>query len=330
MKVRRERPDRTTAITGRATACVLAAVSVLSQAVAPAAPCLAAIVLAWPGLASAWGPLGHQAVGAVAQERLSPRARAQVDALLVGDLGADGAPSGRTTLAQVASWADEIRGSEADHPRWHFDNAPVCSDPGGQACPNDDCASRRVASQLALLADPGQPQRTRNEALKWVVHLVGDMHQPLHAADYAQGATHVAVELEGHSDKHALTLHGAWDVRLVDAALRAGHERAPPPQALRMLLKKAAGFDPARLRAAPQRWVQESNALARTVALDYPGFACGANGGGTDGAAAATPAPTQPVVLSRAYQQRAMRVIDERLALAGARLAQVLNDALDR
>jgi len=295
-----------------------------------AASVVCVLGLAWPALAAAWGPLGHQAVAAVAQERLTPRARAQVDALLAGDLSADGTPSGRTTLAQVASWADEIRGSDADHPRWHFDNAPVCAGTGADACPNDECASRRIVSQLALLADPNQALRARNEALKWVVHLAGDMHQPLHAADYAQGATRVPVELEGHPDKHALTLHGAWDVRLVNAALQAGHERTPPPKALRMLLKKAAGVDQARLREPPARWLEESNRLARTVALDYPGFACVPNGGDTDAAAAATPPTTQPVVLSREYQRRAIRVIDERLALAGARLAQVLNDALDR
>jgi hypothetical protein len=323
MKLRGQRPDRSIAVMVRLIARAATAANVVTVAAR-------LLLLGWPALATAWGPLGHQAVGAVAQERLTPRARAQVDALLAGDLSADGTASGRTTLAQVASWADEIRGSDADHPRWHFDNAPVCADPRAEACPNDDCASRRIVSELALLADPSQPQRARNEALKWVVHLAGDMHQPLHAADYAQGATRVPVELEGHPDKHALTLHGAWDVRLVSAALQAGHDRVPPPRALRRLLKKAASFDPARLREPPARWLEESNRLARTVALDYPGFACVPDGAGTGGAAAAAPAPDRPVVLSRDYQRRAIRVIDERLALAGARLAQVLNDALDR
>lgn len=295
---------------------------------------IAAALLLWPPLAPAWGPLGHQAVGAVADARLSPRAREQVAALLAGDLDADGDPSGRTTLSQVSTWADEIRGSTADHPRWHFDDEPVCGQApqegsAGDWCGGGDCASRRVRQQLAVLADPKQPLRARNEALKWVVHLVGDMHQPLHAADYAQGATRVPVELvtrkagsgkgAGYRSPRALTLHGAWDVRLVSFALHAakGSGGVPSP-ALERLLKRADRFTPALVQAPPEAWLKESNELARHVALDYPGFACGE----------APPPPDHPVQLSTEYQRRAEAVVFERLALAGARLAQVLNDAL--
>jgi hypothetical protein len=283
---------------------------------------IAAALLLWPPLAPAWGPLGHQAVGAVAAERLTPRAREQVAALLAADLDADGEPSGRTTLAQVSTWADEIRGSEADRPRWHFDDAPVCGGAQGDGrwCAGGECASRRVQQQLSVLADPRQAPRARNEALKWVVHLVADMHQPLHASDYAQGATKVPVQLAGGKDKRALTLHGAWDVRLVMFALHAAKGGAVPSPALERLLKRADRFDPALVQAPPGKWLEESNELARSVALGYPGFACGE----------APPPADHPVVLSREYQRRAEAVVFERLALAGARLAQVLNDALDR
>ena len=267
--------------------------------------------------ARAWGPMGHQAVGAVADARLAPRTKLEVARLLAGDLGRDGAPSGRTTLAAVSVWADEIRGGDQDHPKWHYDNAPVCRAMPATAdwCPLDECASRRIGTLAAVLADRQRTTRERNEALKWIVHLVGDMHMPLHASDYAQGATQVPVELEGHPDKHALTLHGAWDVRLVSAALHAGRSRRPPDAAIDALIRRADRLELAQIQAPPDRWLSESNELARGAALDYPGFACGS-------------VPDAPVLLSRRYQQRAQGVIVERLALAGARLAELLNQAL--
>ncbi len=266
---------------------------------------------------AAWGPLGHHAVGAVAATLLSPGARVEVARLLLDDRDRNGAPSGRTTLADVSLWADERRGSEADRPRWHYDNMPACRDipPRPEWCPQQQCASARIEPLLAVLGDRTRAVRERNEALKWIVHLVGDLHQPLHAADYAQGATLVPVQLAGRPERTPVTLHGAWDVRLVAAALHAGRSLQPSDGALRGLLKGARAASAAMREAPAAQWVLESNRLARQVALDYPGFRC-------DGV------PTQAVVLSADYQQRAQRVIRLQLALAGARLAAMLNRVL--
>jgi nuclease S1 len=268
---------------------------------------------------AAWGPLGHHAVGAVADTLLSPGARVEVARLLLDDRDRNGAPSGRTTLADVSLWADEIRGSEADRPRWHYDNMPACRaiPPRPDWCPQQQCASARIEPLLAVLGDRTRAARERNEALKWIVHLVGDLHQPLHAADYAQGATLVPVQLAGRPERTPVTLHGAWDVRLVGSALHADGSRQPTESALRALVKRARELAPALREAPATQWVLESNRLARQVALDYPGFACDS-------------VPTQAVVLSVNYQRRAQRVIRSQLALAGARLATVLNRALAR
>jgi hypothetical protein len=232
----------------------------------------AAVGLLWmPAPSPAWGPLGHQAVGAVADARLAPATRSEVERLLAADVGRDGAPSGRTTLAQVSTWADEIRGSDSDHPRWHYDNMPVCraAPPSPDWCALGECASARVEGLLAVLADRRRPLRDRNEALKWVVHLVGDLHQPLHAADYAQGATQVPVELEGRRDGRALTLHGAWDVRLADAALHAkiGQPlaptsiRSPDTTRHRFMRRRRAGWpNPTRWRGPSRSTIRASDA----------------------------------------------------------------------
>jgi S1/P1 Nuclease len=267
--------------------------------------------------ASAWGPLGHHAVGAVADALLTPGARAEVARLLQGDRRADGSPSGRTTLAEVSTWADEIRGNAQDRPPWHYDNAPVCAAVARDRpwCALQQCASARIESLLGLLADRERAAAQRRDALKWIAHLAADLHQPLHAAGYAQGGNLVHVELAGGAGASTWTLHAAWDVRLVASALHAHGSQEPPESALRSLIARARRLDPAQREAAVSQWLNESNRIARETALDYPGFDCERVPGGT-------------VVLSTAYQQRAQRVIRSQLALAGARLAAALNRAL--
>jgi S1/P1 nuclease len=141
------------------------------------------------------------------------------------------------------------------------------------------------------------------------------MHQPLHAADHAQGGNQVRVQLAGRPQAAPATLHFAWDVRLVNSALQAGGGDQPPDAMLRSLIARARALPPARIQAPPGQWLAESNRLAREVALDYPEFSCDAP-------------PTRTVVLSRGYQRRAQRAISAQLALAGARLAAAVNRAL--
>ncbi|HEX4585901.1 MAG TPA: S1/P1 nuclease [Burkholderiaceae bacterium] len=267
--------------------------------------------------AVAWGPLGHRAIGAVADALLTPGARAEVARLLQDDRDRDGRPSGRTTLAEVSLWADEIRGTGLDRPAWHYDNMRVCGPvpPETDWCPRQQCATGQIGPLLAQLGDRTAPLAQRRDALKWIAHLVGDLHQPLHAADYAQGGNLVHVELAALPGTSPWTLHAAWDVRLVASALHAGSSQEPSESALRLLVARGRRLPPTLREAPVGQWLAESNRLAREVALDYPGFACGA-------------APQESVVLSVDYQRRAQRVIIGQLALAGARLATVLNRAL--
>ena len=267
--------------------------------------------------AAAWGPLGHRAVGAVADALLTKAVRAEVARLLADDRDRDGRPSGRTTLAEVSVWPDEIRGTDADHPAWHYDNMPVCGARAAEPawCRLGQCASGRFGPLIDQLADRTQPMEQRRQALKWIVHLAGDLHQPLHAADYAQGGNQVQVQLAGRGHATVWSLHSAWDVRLVSSALRAGSSQQPPAPMVQALIAHARLATPEQRNAPVGAWVAESNELARHVALAYPGFACGQ-------------VPPEPVLLSVDYQRRAQRVIMQRMALAGARLAAILNRVL--
>jgi len=268
-----------------------------------------------PG-AGAWGPQGHRTVGAIADRLLTPVARAQVAELLAADLDKFGNPSGRTTLESVAVWADEIRGTRADQPRWHYDDVPLCASTARDSyCPGGACNSAQLERLTAVLADRHAELRARNEALKWIVHLVGDIHQPLHAADNGDlGGNRVRVALEGVHTRGRLTLHGAWDSELVTLALQT-RSRQRPPRDIDALAREARSLVAEAGQGTPSSWASESNHLARSVAYQYPGFACGS-------------APAGLVVLDRDYQHEAERIVRERLLLAGGRLANLLNETL--
>jgi hypothetical protein len=264
----------------------------------------------------AWGPQGHRTVGAIADRLLTPQARAAVARLLADDLDKFGNPSGRTTLEAVSVWADELTGTPAARPPWHYDNTPVCgAEPKERYCPDGQCVSGQLPRLIGVLADPHAPPRERNEALKWVVHLVGDIHQPLHAASNGdRGGNLVHVALVGVRTHGRANLHRVWDTDLVQLALHTRGRQQPPPD-IDALAGEARRLVSEAGQGSPGEWALQSNNLARNVAYHYPGFACNT-------------VPEEIVVLDASYQQEAQGIVRERLLLAGGRLANLLNGTL--
>jgi len=266
--------------------------------------------------ASAWGPQGHRTVGAIADRLLTPPAHARVAQLLADDLDKFGNPSGRTTLEAVSDWADELHGTPAARAVWHYDDVPVCgSAPKARYCPDGQCNSGQLERLIGVLTDTRAAPRERNEALKWIVHLVGDIHQPLHAATNAdRGGNLVHVALAGVRTRGRENLHRAWDNDLVKEALHA-RNRQQPPGNIDALAAEARQLAADAGQGSPDSWARESNNLARNVAYRFVGFACNS-------------VPPGIVVLDAAYQQEAEDIVRERLLLAGARLATLLNQSL--
>ena len=266
---------------------------------------LAGALIAGPALA--WNARGHAAVAALAESQLSADARAQVGALLADDLDRFGQPSGRRSLAAVASWPDEIRAeatrTDPDAFRgWHVRGNPVCGDRLGR-CPQGHCVDQLILRYSAVLRDAAQPLRARNEALKWVVHLVGDVHQPLHSGVNPNGGR-ARVVLAGINLPPGTSLHNIWDGALLDAAL-AGWQTSAQPVPV-----------PALVGDGPTAWMLE----ARDVALAHvyqplPGFACGVR-------------LAEPLLLDTGYQRASVPVIRQQIERAGQRLARLLNEAL--
>ncbi|MBS0396728.1 MAG: S1/P1 nuclease, partial [Proteobacteria bacterium] len=181
---------------------------------------LALLALLGAGRALAWGPEGHRIAGLVAEQLLDARSRAALREL-VGD----------ESLADVGEWMDRererLRREWPGSAQWHYDNRPVC-EPGAPAerwCPDGQCASRAYASALARLADRGAPRAARRDALRIVVHVLEDLHQPLHAADHDdRGGNELRVRVGRRG--HPKPLHAAWDGAFVKRAVRGESEAA--------------------------------------------------------------------------------------------------------
>jgi hypothetical protein len=260
---------------------------------------LAALAMASP--ARAWGPAGHRLVAGLAQARLHPAAAAEVARLLA----AEPVP----TLAGVANWADELReggGQQgSDTRRWHYVNfgAGGCEYVPPRDCPDGNCAVAAINRQLLRLADSRRSDDERREALKFLVHLVGDVHQPMHASPVAdKGGNDFQLAVHGQGSN----LHKVWDGLILERAMQVqGLDEAGYGRWLQS--RPPLPPDPTRRSDRPAvDWAQESCRVVRDGRL-YP----------------------DSHVLGDDYLDAHRGQAEARLRLAGARLADMLNFALD-
>ena len=169
-------------------------------------PLLAAAVFALPGTAGAWSPEGHQVIARMASLYLTKSAKAQVEDLLDGP-AAD-------AMAKASTWADEIAAKRPETKAWHYVNIPIAEGKYNAArdCPEGNCAVGRMAADMKILADKTQPAEKRAEALKFLINLVGEIHQPLRCVD--DGQDHGRDVKLQFGDKHT-TLFDVWENDIV-------------------------------------------------------------------------------------------------------------------
>ena len=253
-----------------------------------------ALVVAAPLPAIAFGPAGHRLVAELAEAQLKPDARAEATRLLALEPGA--------TLMSIASWADETRslGTAA----WHYVNFPRdvreprqagdggCRYDAARLCIEGNCVVGALATQLALLAS-NAPDAERLVALKYVVHLVADVHQPLHAG-YLDDRGGNSVQLQAFD--RGTNLHAVWDSGLINA-WPGGID------ALRQAVQ--ADSTPAPVAQGPGGWAEESCKVVVTSGF-YP----------------------DSRTLDASYAARWNAVLVQRLKAASTRLAAVLNGSL--
>jgi len=256
-----------------------------------------AIALA-PAPCFAWGVEGHHIVAEIAARELMPAARSQVAELLGGDA--------EQSMIEVSTWADEIRRGRPNTAPWHFVDIPIGSagyDPG-RDCRRNNCVVAQIEREKTIVADRSLTPAVRAEALRFLIHFVGDIHQPMHAADNGdRGGNQVRVVLAGKRSE----LHAVWDTAVVqslgtDAGALANDLRARVTAADR---KKWQAGD-------AQDWANESFQVASAEI-----YAKVSGAGGTQA----------PIILPASYAASERGVAAAQLEKAGIRLAWLLNAA---
>ena len=271
---------------------------------------LLALLLGASAPALAWSKLGHRMVGELAQRHLTPEATAEVSALLAGEA--------EPTLAGVAAWADTLRDDDPPRfkatSRWHYINAKGggCGFDPARDCADGGCVVSAIEAQRAILVDRTQPREVRRDALKFLVHFVGDIHQPMHAGDREdaggnrfQVSLRTGLEPEAYArDKYVggvmgTNLHSVWDYYLLGET--------------RLSLKDYAD----RLDAQP--WPP----AAETARLDPIGWA-------GESCSLIVAADLYPRVhkMDQTYITQWRPTAEHRVRMAGWRLANLLNEAL--
>lgn len=226
----------------------------------------AALLLALPLPALAWGPQGHRLVAELAWDEMSPAARAEAAKLLAGE------PD--PTLPGIANWADELRANDPDlgkrSAKWHYVNLPEgddgCHYDAARDCPGGNCAVGAIQAQSAILADRGRSKAERLQALKFVVHLVGDVHQPLHAG-YARdkGGNDFQLAIPGQPERpggYGANLHSLWDSGMLSMSKLGDEAYLARLREIRVPAVSALSLPP-----PAADWAEESCKLVR-----QPGF----------------------------------------------------------
>lgn len=289
-----------------------------------------ALALAAAQAAWGWGNEGHEIVATIAYARIGKATRAKVDALLAADPDALTAPD----FVARSTWADRFRDQdrattklqyEATR-RWHFADIELGGGTLAAAChghpplpagipasqgPADDCLVDKIEQFRTELAATATPPTERLVALKYLIHLVGDLHQPLHASDDHDAGGNAVPVRWGDLDA-AQNLHAYWDRRLVRLL-------GPDPRAVGAALNRSITAAQARAwrRGTSADWAYESWTLAKTVAYDFSGESKVPDERGDE-----------VLELDAAYELRALPVVREQLARAGVRLATLLDAAL--
>lgn len=280
---------------------------------------VAFLILCTPSISLGWGPGGHMMVASIAFSRLNPTAKAKAQTLLALSIDPTVQTNKSKDFVNAAHWADDIRSATGfeKFAQLHFIDTAFSLD--GTALPTLPTPDVVTALQeyVAILKDPSSDQNAQAQALRFVIHFVGDIHQPLHCSTRVSsalpkgdgGGNGVKIKVAGNSE----SLHHYWDDG-IGAFPKGGPGPAFNPPALSTIGPAAAkamkgnpATDPKLKLDDPTNfdaWAAESFALAKSTA--YKGMKSG-------------------VTPSAAYNTKALQVARQRVAWGGYRLAALLN-----
>lgn len=237
-----------------------------------------------------WGVYGHRVIAEIAERNCRPETKKKINELL-GE---------KVPLQDIANWADDIAKEKKVTARWHYVNIPrddETYDPD-RHCPSGGCLISAIEDFESILCNADAKKSERAEALKFLVHLIGDLHQPLHCG-YREdlGGTTLAVTFFGRKTN----LHKVWDTDILS------REQIPFDEYVEKLLKKVS---PNKMdewtKGNVMDWVNECRALLVDYVYDFD----------------------SDRKLGAAYYSDVLPVVDDQLLKGGLRLAATLNRCL--
>jgi len=292
-------------------------------------------------VAHAWGCKGHQTVALIAEKHLTPEAKELVFSLLSANPidpqvkrycgGAVSDPMG-----DAATWADDVRGERRNGP-WHYIDIPRGAPRGPLEgfCGKEGCVVSAIAEQVAILTDKNASGAKRADAVRYIIHFVGDLHQPLHSTTNAdEGGNCVPVKYfwrqpqeRGHG--YSPNLHAIWD----SAILERDSDGADPGEYAEKLEATFSGAIQGWQKAGihVDDWAWESHEDAETTVYDkltpkvaiepnVPVHSC------TDDNNIGERLLHEHILAGETYQEQAAPVVEQKVEQAGVRLAMILNE----
>ncbi|HOB76596.1 MAG TPA: S1/P1 nuclease [Phycisphaerae bacterium] len=246
------------------------------------------VLFSMSALCFGWGDTGHKAAAQIAAERLTPEARKAVRELL-----------GEQSMADVARWADEVRGESRY--KWSARLHTAKISPGFDTfdskrdCPEKGCAVSAVGRFAAVLRDPSADKEQKVEALKFLIHFVGDVHQPVHVT--GDGTKGVTTEVDFFGEK--VGYHKMWDSAIIDKGGKSWQQYAKELQKriTEQQVKEWSKLDPA-------LWATESYRINCRGVQAMP----------------------KDKRITQEYCDKFVPMLEERVCMAGVRLALLLND----
>ncbi|HLY61663.1 MAG TPA: S1/P1 nuclease [Terriglobia bacterium] len=241
----------------------------------------------------AWGPEGHRDIGAIVEKNLKPETLAAIKAMF----------GPYDTLAAVSVWADDIRDEHPETGPWHYIDIPLIASSidMNRDCRNGDCVIAKIHEFEAVLKNKSADPTARRDALKFLVHFVGDLHQPLHCEDNGdKGGNTVQVIFFGQP----MNLHAVWDGGILRREKVYGLKLASDLNGRITPAEKTAWA-----RGSIEDWAMEGHALAVQVAYGR------------------LPHEATPN-LGDDYFNAALPVVELQIEKAGVRLASILNRTL--
>lgn len=247
---------------------------------------IGAVTAAMSFQALSWGQTGHRVTGAIAEQYLTPQAQTAINKLLPNE-----------DLAEASTYADEMKSNPSEFWKktanpWHYVTVPTGKTYLQVGAPEEGDAASALDMFAKQVTDAATSMQQKQIALRFIVHIIGDLHQPFHAGDGTdKGGNDVKLKFFWEDSN----LHRVWDSGLID------RQKLSFTEWTNILSRKISSQQATQwMETDPKVWIAESTTLRPSL---YP----------------------DSEKLSWDYQYQNLPIVKQRLQMGGVRMAAYLN-----